>query len=349
MGHMPWIRCSTDLPEHPKSEALALALDEPRAWTHVLQLWLWAAKVRPDGNLSGIPPETVAEKAGWKRRDSARFLAAIRDVGFLDGDELHDWRDFQRNYVERLEKDRARKAAARAAAPDLSAGQAADKRADNHGQSADSPRARDPAGARAVTVRDVTGRDETKKDPSPAVAGGARLPPRSEDEIPAGELPLGVVPKVAKPKPAKAPRPRWRDPCPGWPDGRTPTQQIAHSALPAGEDHPDREVCDRCGAWHDLAMDAVGRAYRDAFGLGVGEHEWNAAEATQYAASRKRWDVATICAALVTFSKGSPFERGQKLAAMLTPSQLEVAMRGKSTPDKPTRKPENFTGPMECP
>jgi hypothetical protein len=111
MSSLPWIRLSNDLPDHPKSDALATLLNEPRAWTHVVELWLWASRVRPDGALAGVGDAVIARRAGWTG-DAAAFVAALRDAGFLDADGmLHGWDKHQGKYLERLEKDRARKAA----------------------------------------------------------------------------------------------------------------------------------------------------------------------------------------------------------------------------------------------
>jgi hypothetical protein len=104
---LPWIRVYNDLPDHPKSDHLAAILQEPRAWTHVVELWLWVSRVRPDGSLAGLHPVVIAKRAGWSG-DPITFVDAMRQAGFLDGDQIHDWLDYQGAHAKKLEKDRTR-------------------------------------------------------------------------------------------------------------------------------------------------------------------------------------------------------------------------------------------------
>lgn len=104
---LPWIRVYNDLPDHPKSDHLAAILQEPRAWTHVVELWLWVSRVRPDGSLAGLHPVVIARRAGWNG-DPITFVDAMRQAGFLDGDQIHDWLDYQGAHAKKLEKDRTR-------------------------------------------------------------------------------------------------------------------------------------------------------------------------------------------------------------------------------------------------
>lgn len=104
---LPWIRVYNDLPDHPKSDHLAAILQEPRAWTHVLELWLWVSRVRPDGSLAGLHPVVIARRAGW-HGDPITFVDAMRQAGFLDGDQVHGWFEYQGAHARKLEKDRSR-------------------------------------------------------------------------------------------------------------------------------------------------------------------------------------------------------------------------------------------------
>jgi len=104
---LPWIRVYNDLPDHHKSDQLAGILGEPRAWTHVLELWLWVSRIRPDGNLAGLSPSVVARRAGWMG-DADVFVDALRQCGFLDGDQVHDWDEYQGAHSRKLENDRTR-------------------------------------------------------------------------------------------------------------------------------------------------------------------------------------------------------------------------------------------------
>jgi len=104
---LPWIRVYNDLPDHPKSDHLAALLDDRRAWTYVVQLWLWASRVKPDGDLSGLHSSVIAKRAGWDG-DPMVFVDAMQEVGFLDENKIHDWVDFQGAHAKKLEKDRCR-------------------------------------------------------------------------------------------------------------------------------------------------------------------------------------------------------------------------------------------------
>lgn len=104
---LPWIRVYNDLPDHHKSDQLAGMLGEPRAWTHVLELWLWVSRIRPDGSLAGLSPSVVARRAGWTG-DADVFVDALRQCGFLDGDQVHDWDEYQGAHSRKLENDRTR-------------------------------------------------------------------------------------------------------------------------------------------------------------------------------------------------------------------------------------------------
>lgn len=104
---LPWIRVYNDLPDHHKSDQLATLLGEPRAWTHVLELWLWVSRIRPDGSLAGLSASVIARRAGWLG-DADAFVDALRQSGFLDGDRVHDWDEYQGAHSRKLENDRTR-------------------------------------------------------------------------------------------------------------------------------------------------------------------------------------------------------------------------------------------------
>lgn len=96
---LPWIKVHARLPRHRKSAVLDRLLGRRRTWTHVVELWLWASEEAPTGDLSGLPVEVIADKAGW-RGNAQRFVDALREVGFMDGDVLHDWEEEQSARVE---------------------------------------------------------------------------------------------------------------------------------------------------------------------------------------------------------------------------------------------------------
>lgn len=89
-----WFRLDSTLRDHtkPKRLAKALGIDRSTAIGHVVQLWCWACAHRPDGVLSDVDAEDLAEAARWKA-DPDDFLSALILVGFIDeakyGLELH--------------------------------------------------------------------------------------------------------------------------------------------------------------------------------------------------------------------------------------------------------------------
>jgi hypothetical protein len=63
--------------------------------------------VRPDGSLTGLHPVVIARRAGWGG-DPITFVDAMRQAGFIDGDQIHAWVEYQGAHAKKLEKDRTR-------------------------------------------------------------------------------------------------------------------------------------------------------------------------------------------------------------------------------------------------
>lgn len=106
---LPWIKLYGDLPGHRKSVTLAALLGEPRAWTHVVELWLWVSRHAPDGNLGEMPPVAIASVAGW-RGDADSFVNAMRVAGFLDGSHIRSWGEHNGAHQRKQVADKARNA-----------------------------------------------------------------------------------------------------------------------------------------------------------------------------------------------------------------------------------------------
>jgi len=104
---LPWIKVYGDLPTHRKSVTLAALTGQPRAWTHVVELWLWASRHAPDGDLSKMPPAAIAVVAGW-RDDGAAFVKALQDAGFLDGLHLYAWMEHNGAHHRKQAADKVR-------------------------------------------------------------------------------------------------------------------------------------------------------------------------------------------------------------------------------------------------
>lgn len=105
---LPWIKVYGDLPSHRKSVTLAALTGEPRAWTHVVELWLWVSRHAPDGNLGAMPDAAVAAVAGWRKGSPAQFVDALRQSGFLDGNMVHGWHKHNGAHQRKQAADKAR-------------------------------------------------------------------------------------------------------------------------------------------------------------------------------------------------------------------------------------------------
>lgn len=104
---LPWIKVYGDLPTHRKSVTLAALLNEPRAWTHVVELWLWVSRHAPEGDLGKMPDAAVAHVAGW-RGDAGAFVNALRTAGFLDETRIHGWYEHNGAHFRKQAADKVR-------------------------------------------------------------------------------------------------------------------------------------------------------------------------------------------------------------------------------------------------
>jgi len=147
---LPWIKLYASLPRHPKCFALDEATGRRRAWTHMVDLWTWAAEYAPTGDLSDLSDRAIAKAAGWSG-SASKFVAALETAGFLDADRrLHDWDEHQAAHVELAE--------ARVASPATSTDPAdvAARRRAQAAERAARKRQRDAAAKSSVTERDAS-------------------------------------------------------------------------------------------------------------------------------------------------------------------------------------------------
>ena len=112
MAGLPWIRVHSDLPQHPKSIRLGIKLADPRAWSYVVQLWLWAAQHAPEGRVEGPDSDAVlAHACGWPH-EPEKIVRALHESGFIDqtgeGFQIHNWDVHALPHIEKREKDRDR-------------------------------------------------------------------------------------------------------------------------------------------------------------------------------------------------------------------------------------------------
>lgn len=117
---MAWIELHQTLPSHRKIKKLKrlLKIKTPQAVGHVVMLWLWSVDNAPDGDLSPMDAEDIAEACEWSK-DAKIFVDAMIEAGLIDADmKIHDWGDYTGQLMERREekrrKDRERQARYRA-------------------------------------------------------------------------------------------------------------------------------------------------------------------------------------------------------------------------------------------
>lgn len=87
------IRIAVDFFAHHKTRKLRKRIGADGVLS-LVQLWTYAAKLRPDGDLDGMSEEDIELAADWSGEDGD-FVKALVDVGFLDVEDgryfLHDW------------------------------------------------------------------------------------------------------------------------------------------------------------------------------------------------------------------------------------------------------------------
>lgn len=109
---MAWIQVDQALPTHRKTLILAdtLEISPTHAVGLMVTLWLWSLDNAPDGLLEGIPPRTLARILQWDG-DADRLMEAMRNAGFLDDNEIHDWQDYAGRLLDQraAAKERMRK------------------------------------------------------------------------------------------------------------------------------------------------------------------------------------------------------------------------------------------------
>jgi len=111
---MAWIELHQTLPAHRKIKKLKrlLKIKTPQAVGHVVMLWLWSIDNAPDGDLSQVDAEDIAEACEWPK-DAEGFVVALKESALIDEDmRLHDWGDYTGRLVEQRDnkkkKDRER-------------------------------------------------------------------------------------------------------------------------------------------------------------------------------------------------------------------------------------------------
>lgn len=137
---MAWIESHQGLARHIKTKRLArkLKISIPATIGHLHLLWWWAMDNLPDGRLTALEPEDIADEMMWND-DPNDLMDALEDTGFVDreGDELyiHDWHDYIGRLLERRKKETDRKREYRKKSESRPAGQPMDETRDGGGNS----------------------------------------------------------------------------------------------------------------------------------------------------------------------------------------------------------------------
>ena len=111
---MAWTPFHDAMPDHPKTEMLALSLEVsiPQAVGHVAMAWAFALRYAPDGDLTKYPAALLAKKCGWNG-DPEHFIEAMDEAGWFDVTEgeihLHDWTEYGGKVEDKRRQDADRK------------------------------------------------------------------------------------------------------------------------------------------------------------------------------------------------------------------------------------------------
>ena len=255
-----WMRVDDTMPDHPKVRRLIrlLRVEDATGIGHLVSLWLWVLRYRPDGDITGLDDDELAYAARWKG-DARTFVRSMQEAGLFDEDSrgvvtIHDWLDYAGSLreAERKAKQRQRKAASsdREDVPEASR----PRPATVPGQSRDS---------RGTVPADRTGQDETgpdTTDPLSKTRGEDRArgsgnrrstdvqPPfneRSPSEMPPTPVPLPASPAGPLARPAPEPPP------PTSAQAIAPPGPVQGPSAPVGAPPSPEEIL---GAWSEAGL-----------------------------------------------------------------------------------------------
>jgi len=114
---MAWIESHQSLGTHRKTKALQrlLKINTVKAVGHLHLLWWWCLDNAPDGDLSRLDPEDLAEAAMWTGNPNT-FVNSLVVSGFCEENplKLHDWDDYTGKLIQRRTANRERMRSTRA-------------------------------------------------------------------------------------------------------------------------------------------------------------------------------------------------------------------------------------------
>ncbi len=103
---MAWIALQDTIWTHHKTNKLRtlLNIERPAAVGHLVSLWHFAMKHRPEtGDLTDWGSIGIAEGGRWTG-DADLFVKALQDSGLLDGNKIHNWETHALHYAITLER-----------------------------------------------------------------------------------------------------------------------------------------------------------------------------------------------------------------------------------------------------
>jgi|DEB0MinimDraft_6_1074348.scaffolds.fasta_scaffold05637_6 hypothetical protein len=108
---MAWIASQQGLKDSHKLFDLMASMEwqQPLAVGHLQMLWWWCVDHAEDGDLSKFKPTHIAIAAGVSPSDSAKFVDAMIEAGFIDREpylRLHDWWDHFGTFLKTKYKQR---------------------------------------------------------------------------------------------------------------------------------------------------------------------------------------------------------------------------------------------------
>jgi len=300
---LPWIKLYGDLPGHRKSVTLAALTGDPRAWTHVVELWIWVSRHAPTGDLSGMPDAAIAAVAGW-RGDAVQFVDALRQSGFLSGAAVHGWCEHNGAHHRKSSADKARNERRRG-----------DSQVENKSLTSESLVNRQPL--TTVESRDSRIEKEEKDlalfdsrkgagwEPGPGMKAWLPTPedaakwlgPVVESYRKTMEVPLAPVTPAAQPAKPRRGRP---------PKDRSPEAEAERKA--------EREDGERWIA-----------AARSLIGLDAQQAPWSAATFMAFRQARRKRGIDQLLASLDALA-GDAWARRQGLAVLLSATVIEKGL-----------------------
>lgn len=159
---MPWIESHSELREHPKRKRLSrlLGLDAYATIGLLHCLWWWAMAYAPDGDLSRYTPEDIADGIDWPG-DPGQLIEALREAGFLDDLQLHDWEEYGEKLYQRRQRNAAQMRARRQAERAVDESTAAQDTTEEHVESTCTTRVQHVLNTceTRVKLQDRTGQD----------------------------------------------------------------------------------------------------------------------------------------------------------------------------------------------